>query len=124
MDRARVTYPNPEELHHFYKSMFDRSTERALLLSREYDVEKVCDLLSFLAGAEYQGDSQSMEGASYKSLAHVAHLYGLAQDERQIWYQAGEIIPVSQGHVSYLIKNIKDRNEMFYEMDQMVATEE
>ncbi len=136
MNNARVNYPDPEELEDFYREMFYLTTERALYLSGNMkndhvivelggeNLDKVCDLLCFLAGAEYQGDQQSKEGASFKSLAYVAHLYGLSDEERRLWYQAGENIPLSQGHVSYLIKNVKDRNSMFSEVDEMVSVKE
>lgn len=132
----KVAYPDPEELEAFHRGMFELSSQRALSLSdnlREDEamvelcgenLEKICDLLALMAGAKYQGDKQSREGASFKSLAYVAHLYGLSDEERRLWYQAGENIPLSQGHVSYLIKNVKDRNSMFSEVDEMVSVKE
>lgn len=132
----KVAYPDPVDVEGFYKEMFRVTSERALSLSgnlkddeymREHhggDIAKVCDLLALMAGAKYQGDKQSREGASFKSLAYVAHLYGLSDEERRLWYQAGENIPLSQGHVSYLIKNVKDRNLMFSEVDEMVSIQE
>jgi hypothetical protein len=136
MTNAKVNYPDPEELEVFYERVFRLSSERALNLSENLkedeimlelyggDLDKICGLLSFMMGAEYQGDKQSKEGASYKSLAYVAHLYGLTDEERRIWYQAGSSIPLSQGHVSYLIHNVQDRNSMFSEVDEMVSMKE
>ncbi len=129
----KIAYPDPEELEGFYRSMFRLSCERALNLSENLmedeairelhgeDLEKVCGLLSIIAGAVYQEDKQSREGASYKSLAYVAHLYGLNDDERQLWYQAVESVPFSQGHISYLINNVRDRNRLFEEAESLLG---
>lgn len=124
MSNAKVNYPDPEELEKFYRGMFRLSSEGALNLAEnlredeymrelhEAEVDRVCDLLTLLTGAVYQGDKQSRDGASYKSLSYVAHLYGLSDGERRLWYQAGESIPLSQGHVSYLINNVQGRNRL------------
>lgn len=129
----RVDYPFPEELDDFYREMFYLTTERALHLAKNLkedeamlelclgDLGKICGLLALLTGAEYQGDKQSREGASYKSLAYVAHLYGLTDDERRLWYQAGKNIPLSQGHLSYLINNVRDRNRLLEEAHLLIG---
>ncbi len=133
MSNAKVPYPDSEELEDFYRRMFRLSSERALNLSENLkeddymrglhgeNVEKVCDLLSLLTGAEDRGDMQSWEGASYKSLAYVAHLYGLSDGERRLWYQAGESIPLSQAHLSYLINNVQDRNRLLEEAESLLG---
>ncbi len=132
-NNAKIPYPDPEDLEEFYRSMFRLSSVRALNLYENLiedeairelhgeDLDKVCDLLSLLTGAEYREDKQSREGASYKSLAYVAHLYGLSDGERRLWYQAGESIPLSQGHVSYLINNVQGRNRLLEEAESLLG---
>ena len=129
----KIAYPEPEELEDFYKKMFELSSERALNLSENLkedeemlelcdgNLERICGLLALMAGAKYLGDKQSREGGSYKSLAYVAHLYGLTDEERRLWYQAGENIPLSQGHVSYLINNVQDRNHLLEEAETLLG---
>ena len=86
MDKARIIYPHPEEIYRFLERLFDEATDRALGASRTYDEEKIADLLGMLEGVTYPDDIQSSEGASFKSLAHVAHLYGLTNEQRSEWY--------------------------------------
>lgn len=129
----KITYPAPEDLEEFYREKFHVSSERALNLSEnlqgdEYmrelhggNVDKVCGLLALIAGAEYPADKQSREGASYKSLGYVAHLYGLSDGERRLWYQASESVPLSQGHVSYLIYNVQGRNRLLKEAESLLG---
>ena len=129
----KIAYPEPEELEDFYKKMFELSSERALNLSENLkgdeemlelcdgNLERICGLLALMAGAEYKGERQSKEGASYKSLAYVAHLYGLSDGERRLWYQAGESIPLSQGHLSYLINNVRGRNRLLEEAESLLG---
>ncbi len=124
MDKARVIYPHPEEVFRFLERLFDEATDRALGASRTYDEEKIADLLGMLSGATYPDDPQSSEGATYKSLAHVAHLYGLTKEQRSEWYDVAKSIPLSQAHVSYIIRNVQERNSMFSEVDRMVSNKE
>jgi len=124
MDRARINYPHPEQVYRFLEKMFDDATEWALNLSRTYEEEKIADLLGMLEGATYPDDTQSTEGASFKSLAHVAHLYDLTNEQRSEWYDVAESVPLSQAHVSYIIRNVQERNSMFSEVDRMVSNKE
>ncbi len=120
MDKARINYPHPEEVYRFLERMFDEATDRALNLSRTYDEEKTADLLGMLEGIVYPDDLQSSEGASFKSLAYVAHLYGLTKEQRSEWYDVAKSIPLSQAHLNYITRNVQERNLMFSEMDQIV----
>jgi hypothetical protein len=123
MDKARVQYPSPEDLHRFYESAFDSSVEAGLKLAKvceEQGEQKVADLLYMLEGALYPGNSQAMEGATFKSLAYVAHLYGLTHEERQKWYIVGQELPLSQAHVSYITRNIHTRNKILSDLEEMV----
>lgn len=124
MDRARINYPHPEQIYRFLEEMFDEATERSLNLSRTYEEEKIADLLGMLEGVTYPDDVQSSEGASFKSLAHVAHLYGLTNEQRSEWYDVVKSVPLSQAHVSYITRNVQQRNEMFTEVEGIVRGEQ
>jgi len=124
MDKARINYPHPEEVYRFLERLFDESTERALEASRIYGDKDIADLLGMLEGIVYPDDMQSSEGASFKSLAYVAHLYGLTKEQRSEWYDVAKLIPLSQGHVSYITRNVKVRNSMFSEVDEMASIKE
>jgi hypothetical protein len=122
-DKASVQYPRLEDLHRFYESAFDSSVEAGLRLARiceEQGEEKVADLLHMLEGAVYPDNSQAMEGATFKALAYVAHLYGLSHEERQKWYIVGQELPLSQAHVSYITKNVLARNKILSDLEEMV----
>ena len=122
-DKARVKYPRLEDLHRFYESAFDSSVESALTLVKvceEQGEQKLADLLYMLEGALYPGDQQAMEGATFKSLAYVSHLYGLSHEERQKLYIVAEELPLSQAHLSYITRNIHARNQIFSDLDEMV----
>jgi hypothetical protein len=133
MSNAKVPYPDSEELEDFYRRMFRLSCERALNLSENLkedevmrdlhgdNVERVCGLLALISGVEYPSDKQSREGATYKSLAFVSHLYGLNDGERRLWYRAAEAIPLSQGHVSYLVNNVRGRNRLLEEAESLLG---
>ena len=123
MGKARVQYPRLEDLHRFYESAFDSSVEAGLNLAKvceEQGEQKVADLLYMLEGAVYPDNCQAMEGASFKALAYVAHLYALSHEERQMWYIVGQELPLSQAHVSYITRNIQMRDEIFSDLDEMV----
>lgn len=120
MDKARINYPHPEEVYRFLERIFDEATERALEASRIYGDKDIADLLGMLEGVVYPDDIQSSEGASFKSLAYVAHLYGLTKEQRSEWYDVAKSIPLSQAHISYITRNVQERNRIFSEMDQMV----
>jgi hypothetical protein len=121
MDKARIIYPHPEEIYRFLERLFDEATDRALGASRTYDEEKIADLLGMLAGATYPDDPQSSEGATYKSLAHVAHLYGLTKEQRSKWYDVAKSIPLSQAHVSYITNNVRGRNRLLEEAESLLG---
>jgi hypothetical protein len=80
----------------------------------------MADLLHMLEGAVYPDNSQAMEGATFKSLAYVAHLYALSHEERQKWYIVDQELPLSQTHVSYITRNIHTRNEILSDLEEMV----
>jgi hypothetical protein len=49
---------------------------------------------------------QQSQGASYRSLAAIAHRAGLSKAERQQWYRVAEQVPLSQRHVSHLMSRL------------------
>jgi hypothetical protein len=119
-DKARIEYPDPYELYRFLESSFDRSTEKALELSRHYHDEDIRDLLMMIEGAVYPDNPQSWEGASFKSLAYVAHQYGLSSEQRQVWYEVAKSVPLSQAHVSYITRNVQGRNDLISGVESMI----
>jgi hypothetical protein len=121
MDAARINYPHPEEVHRFLKRLFAEATERALEMSGNYGDRDIADLLGMLEGAIYPDDHQSSEGATLRSLAHVAHLYGLTREQRSEWYGVAKSVPLSQGHVSYLINNVQGRNRLLEEAESLLG---
>jgi hypothetical protein len=120
MNKPRVQYPAPETLYRFLEFVFDKSTEKALELSGDYHDEDIRDLLMMIEGAVYPDDSQSWEGATFKSLAYVAHQYGLDSQQRQEWYEVAGSIPLSQAHVSYITRNVQGRNNLISGVESMI----
>ena len=51
---------------------------------------------------------EEQRGASYKRLAHIAHLIGMSKSERIEWYRVAESIPLSERHAGHIIKRLKE----------------
>lgn len=118
-DKARIPYPDPEKMYLFYETQFNESTERAIRVSIVHDNDKISDLLEILEGAIFTGDSQSMEGATYKSMAFLAHQFGLDDDERQELYRIARWVPLSQSHISFMTKATIERNQLHADLEKM-----
>lgn len=119
MDKARIAYPDPEELYIFFENKFVETIDKARELSEVHQDDKIRDLLEMIEGAVFMGDHQCTEGATYKSLAFVAHQYGLSDQERQGWYRVAKWLPLSQAHVSYITRNTIERNQIFSDLNRM-----
>jgi len=52
---------------------------------------------------------QQRRGASYKSLATIAHRVGMTNAERIQWYRIAEAIPLSQRHAGHILSRLKRR---------------
>jgi hypothetical protein len=49
------------------------------------------------------------QGATYKSLAAIAHKAGMTKPQRLGWYRVAESVPLSQRHVSHIMKHLQDK---------------
>jgi hypothetical protein len=47
------------------------------------------------------------EGATYRTLAAIAHAAGMSKDQRVGWYRLCESIPLSQRHAGHIMGRIK-----------------
>jgi hypothetical protein len=52
---------------------------------------------------------QQNQGATYKSLAAIAHRAGMSKPERVRWYRIAESVPLSQRHAGHIIKRMQER---------------
>jgi hypothetical protein len=91
---------------------FDDLTRQARLLANHVP-EVYARLLRLLsdcyAAYEYEGAAYKMQhqGATYKSLAAVAHRAGMSKEERIRWYRICESIPLSQRHAGHIIGGLQ-----------------
>jgi hypothetical protein len=89
---------------------FDALTRRALRLAEE-ERPLYAALLRLLEDCEeaHEGplERQQRRGASYRSLAAVAHLVEMGKDDRVRWYKLAERVPLSQRHCGHLLAKLK-----------------
>jgi hypothetical protein len=114
----RIAYPRDET----WEAVFYRTIELALdTLPRVIpDMRHVWEPVELLEGATYPGDCAAVrEGATYKSLAYVAHRLGLDDDERKSWYAIAERVGLSQAHVGCIIARLNERDELFADLDRL-----
>jgi hypothetical protein len=117
---SRIDYPRNE----VWESVFYRTIELALDSLGRVIPEKrhAWEPIEYLEGAEYPGDCVAVrEGATYKSLAHVAHRFGVDDDDRQTWYRITKRLCLSQAHVGCIIARLNERDKLFAELDQLVT---
>jgi hypothetical protein len=59
----------------------------------------------------YEGPlyKQQQEGATYKTLAAIAHAAGMDKEERVTWYWICESIPLSQRHAGHILSRLRRR---------------
>lgn len=120
VDKVRIQYPDPGKMYLFLEREYNESTKRALEVSRNHTNEKISDLLGILEFAVFTGDGQTIEGATYKSLAFLAHQYGLDNDKRRELYEIAKNIPLSQSHVSFMTKVTMERNQLHSDLEKMM----
>ena len=108
----RIDYPGL----HFQESLFDAVVREA----SQHRGGKQWEPLEYLAGAKYPGDCAAVrQGATYKSLAYVAHRLGMNSDERQRWYRIAQRFGFSQAHVGIIIARLNERDAIFSDLDKM-----
>jgi hypothetical protein len=115
----RVNYPRDET----WEDVFDRTIELALDSYGRVIPEKktLWEPIEFLQGATYPGDcAAAKEGATYKSLAYVAHRLGMDDDDRKVWYGIARRLCLSQAHIGCIIARINERDELFADLDRLV----
>lgn len=78
--------------------------------------------LEYLAEAAYPGDNAAVrEGASYKSLAYIAHRMGMSEYERKRWYTIAERLPLSQAHAAIIIARLNERDKLYADLDALTT---
>jgi hypothetical protein len=56
-------------------------------------------------------DARLRVGATYKSLAYIAHLFEMDDNERRHWYEFANDAPLSQAHASLIIARVNALRE-------------
>lgn len=118
----RINYPREEVWEAVFYQTIELALDRPhLMLIPER--RHILEPLEYLEGAEYPGDCAAVrEGATYKSLAYVAHRFGFDERDRQTWYSIAKRLCLSQAHVGCIIARLNERDELFTELDQLVNT--
>jgi hypothetical protein len=87
-------------------------TDRAVAMA-EAVAEPYGFLLRQVADCEPAEDEplrdQQRRGASFKSLATIAHRVGMTKAERIQWYRIAEAVPLSQRHAGHILSRLKRR---------------
>jgi hypothetical protein len=73
----RIEYPNQM----IAKATFYQTTQYAVKVWQDNKGKKPVEPLELLAGAEYPENNSAFEGATYKSLAYIAHRMGRQPSE-------------------------------------------
>jgi len=77
--------------------------------------------VELLEGATYPGDCvAAREGATYKSLAYVAHRLSMDDEDRKAWYNIAQRLCLSQAHIGCIIARINERDELFADLGRLV----
>lgn len=117
MIKERVEYPYQLA----WAKLFNHATQEALRLYEEHPNDRAMEALGYLEGCEYPGLTAAVrEGASYKSLAYVAHLLELSVTNRTNFYEVARCVPLSQAHVGYIIARLRERDRMLSGLEEML----
>jgi hypothetical protein len=117
----RIQYP--PRYHAVWRELFDTATDRALHDFEHGGGAAYKEPLEFLYGAEYPTNSASaMEGATYKSLAYVAHRMGMSDEDRKHWYSLAKGIPLSQAHIGIILARLDERDAMIAELETLTIS--
>jgi hypothetical protein len=85
-------------------------SERARILSTDVD-EPYASLLREAADCppsyHGRGEIQQRRGATYRTLAAIAHAAGFTKAERVSWYRIAESVPLAQAHASHLLSKLR-----------------
>lgn len=114
---SNITYPHPDA----WEAVFDDTTERALQAFRD-NACKAYMPLQYLEGAQYPDvEALAMQGASYKSLAKIAHLMDLSEKQRQKWYTVAQEVCLSQAHAGTIIARLNETEDMMRGLNELLV---
>jgi hypothetical protein len=118
---SRIEYPRDEVWEAVFYKTIELALDRPHLMLLP-ERRNVLEPLEYLEGAEYPGDCVAVrEGATYKSLAYIAHRFGFNDEDRQLWYRIAKRLHLSQAHIGCIVARLNDRDELFAELDQLVT---
>jgi hypothetical protein len=111
--RREASTPSAGERVPFDEDAFlEVLTDRAVAMA-EAVAEPYGFLLRQVADCEPAEDGplrdQQRCGASFKSLAAIAHRVGMTKAERIQWYRIAEAVPLSQRHAGHILSRLKRR---------------
>jgi hypothetical protein len=89
---------------------FGALTHRALRIGDEAGepfASILRQLMDCAESYEIRFSRQQQQGATYKSLAAIAHTAGLTSGERTRWYRVAESVPLSQRHAGHILSKLK-----------------
>jgi hypothetical protein len=57
------------------------------------------------------GHTQQHQGATYRSLAYIAHQAGLSSQQRYAWYSVAEAVPLAARHAGHIIAKLQEEKQ-------------
>jgi hypothetical protein len=116
----RVPYP-PFKEHGLWRIVFESVTVAALRTRDDTPDDPASEPLELLANAEYPPDTAATRnGATYRSLAYVAHRFNMDRDQRNRWYEIAHALPLSQAHVGIIIARLNERDQAIAGLERML----
>ena len=112
----RIAYPS----RCLAVQVFNETRDRALDTARKCEGVKVLEPFLYLEGAECPDNTAAFEGATYKSLAYIAHRVGMSAEERTQWYNIARRAALSQAHVGCIIARLNERDSMIDGLEKML----
>ncbi len=107
---GRDSGPEPDRVPFDSSLNFAELTRRALALAPDVG-EPYAWLLEELYDSPIayhgRGETQQRHGATYKTLAAIAHAAGFTKAERVGWYRVAESVPLAQAHASHLLGKLR-----------------
>lgn len=116
MSSERIEYPHPKS--RYWEQEFYYVVEFALEVAGDI---RGSEPLTYLEGAIYPGDDSARQGATYKSLAYIAHRLGMSKEDRQNWYGVARGAALSQAHAGTIIARLNERDELYADLDKLAA---
>lgn len=66
-----------------------------------------CKVLMLLDDCQQLDWKEEHQGATYKTLAYIAHLVGMSPDERRAWYEVCRWSGLTQRHAGHIVGRLK-----------------